>query len=82
MTQLLTQREIVDALEEELRVGTKPLKFTVKDVQSEAAGIFKVFIDPFAITRRGLDESLEGSAALVAWASERRCGCAFCVGGA
>src|SRR5262249_39053821 len=63
MTQLLTQREVVDALEEELLVGTKPLKFTVADVQSESAGIFKVFIDPLATTSRGLDESLEGSAA-------------------
>ena len=51
MEKLFSQRAIVDALEEELRIGGKPLKFTVAEVQREGEGLFKVLVDPFAVTR-------------------------------
>jgi hypothetical protein len=51
------------ALEEELSVSSKPLKYKVKETRPKGAGLFRVFIDPFAYGARGLDESLEGAAA-------------------
>src|SRR6202041_3969140 len=58
----MSQRAIVDALEEELRVSGKPLKFTVSDVKPDGPALFKIFIDS-AHSSHGLDESLEGAAA-------------------
>ncbi len=60
---MFAQRDFVYALEEELRVSSKPLKYKVKETKAEGAGLFRVFIDPFAYGARGLDESLEGAAA-------------------
>jgi len=60
---MFTQRDFVCALEEELRVSSKPLKFRVQETITEGPGLFRLFIDPFAYGARGLDESLEGAAA-------------------
>lgn len=59
-----SQREIIDALEDELRVSGGPLNFTVSEVKPDGAALFKVFINS-ADSSHGLDESLEGAAA--AW---------------
>jgi hypothetical protein len=58
----MSQREIIDALEEELRLGSKPLKFTVSEVKPDGPALYKIFIDS-ADSSHGLDESLEGAAA-------------------
>jgi DNA replication ATP-dependent helicase Dna2 len=58
----MSQREIIDALEEELRLGGKPLKLTVSEVKPDGPALFKIFIDSTA-SSHGLDESLEGAAA-------------------
>jgi DNA replication ATP-dependent helicase Dna2 len=60
---MFAQRDFVYALEEELRISSKPLKYKVKETRAEGSGLFRVFIDPFAYGARGLDESLEGAAA-------------------
>jgi len=57
-----SQREIIDALEDELRVSGGPLKFTVFEVKPDGAALFKIFINS-ADSSHGLDESLEGAAA-------------------
>ena len=57
-----SQREIIDALEEELRVSGGPLKFTVSEVKPDGPALFKIFINS-ADSSHGLDESLEGAAA-------------------
>jgi DNA replication ATP-dependent helicase Dna2 len=57
------QREILNALEEELRVNSKPLKYTVSNVEPDGPRTFKVFINPAESSHRGLDDSLEGAAA-------------------
>jgi DNA replication ATP-dependent helicase Dna2 len=57
-----SQREIVDALEEELSVSGRPLKFTVSDVKQDGSALFKIFINS-ADSSHGLDESLEGASA-------------------
>jgi DNA replication ATP-dependent helicase Dna2 len=59
----MSEREIVDALEEELRVSSKPLKFTVSEVKPDGPTVYKVFVDLYESSSRGLDESLEGAAA-------------------
>jgi hypothetical protein len=58
----MSQREIIDALEEELRLGGKPLKLTVSEVKPDGPALFKIFIDS-SDSSHGLDESLEGAAA-------------------
>ena len=58
----MSQREIIDALEEELRVSGGPLKFTVSEVKPDGPALFKIFINS-ADSSHGLDESLEGAAA-------------------
>ena|ERR1035438_10255643 len=55
---MFAQRDFVYALEEELRISSKPLKYKVKETRAEGSGLFRVFIDPFAYGARGLDESL------------------------
>ena len=57
----MPQAEIINAIEHELNVSSRSLKFTVKHLEKDAAGILRVFIDPMA--SRGLDDSLEGAAA-------------------
>jgi hypothetical protein len=65
----MSQREIIDALEEELRLGGKPLKLTVSEVKPDGPALFKLFIDS-ADSSHGLDESLEGAAA--SWPGRQR----------
>jgi DNA replication ATP-dependent helicase Dna2 len=60
--EFMSQREIIDALEEELRVCSKPLKFTVSEVKPAGPSLFKIFINS-ANSAHGLDESLEGAGA-------------------
>ena len=61
-SRIYSQREIIDALEEELRIGGKPLKLTVSEVKPDGPALFKIFIDS-TDSSHGLDESLEGAAA-------------------
>jgi hypothetical protein len=53
--------EIIDAIDEELRVASKSLRFHVADL-SQQANIWKVFVEPMNASS-SLDESLEGAAA-------------------
>lgn len=53
--------EIIDAIEEELRVSSRFMRFRVVDL-SQQANIWKVFVEPMN-TSSPLDESLEGAAA-------------------
>lgn len=53
--------EIIDAIDDELRIASKFLKFRVSDL-SQQANIWKVFVEPMS-TSSSLDESLEGAAA-------------------
>ena len=61
-SEFMSQREIIDALEDEIRLGAKPLRFAVSEVQPDGPALFKVFIDS-ADSAPALDESLEGAAA-------------------
>jgi DNA replication ATP-dependent helicase Dna2 len=60
--EFMSQQEIIAALEEELRVSGKPLKFAVSDVKPDGPALFKIFINS-TDSSHGLDESLEGAAA-------------------
>jgi DNA replication ATP-dependent helicase Dna2 len=60
--EFMSPREIIDVLEEELRVSGGPLKFTVSEVKADGLALFKIFINS-ADSSHGLDESLEGAAA-------------------
>ena len=53
--------EVIDAIEEELLVASKFLRFRVNDL-SPQANIWKVFVEPLNASS-SLDESLEGAAA-------------------
>ena len=43
--EFMSQREIIDALEEELSVSARPLKFTVSEVKQDGSALFKIFIN-------------------------------------
>jgi DNA replication ATP-dependent helicase Dna2 len=58
----MSQREIIDVLEDELRASARPLKFSVSEVKADGPALFKIFINS-ADSSHGLDESLEGAAA-------------------
>ena len=53
--------EVVDAIEEELRIASKFLRFRVSDL-SQQANIWKVVVKPMNASS-SLDESLESAAA-------------------
>jgi hypothetical protein len=54
--------EIIDAIDEELRLASRPLRLRVADL-SQQANIWKIFVEPINASS-SLDESLEGA---VAW---------------
>jgi len=56
-----TITEVIDAIDDELRIASKFLKFRVVDL-SQQANIWKVFVEPMTASS-SLDESLEGAAA-------------------
>ncbi len=49
----MSQREILDALEEELSVGTKPQKFVISDIHREGPNSVRLTLDPKFVTFRG-----------------------------
>jgi DNA replication ATP-dependent helicase Dna2 len=53
--------EVIDAIDDELRVASKFLRFRVADL-SQQANIWKIFVEPMSASS-SLDESLEGAAA-------------------
>jgi hypothetical protein len=53
--------EVVDAIDEELRIASRFVKFRISDV-SQQGGIWKLFVEPVNASS-ALDESLEGAGA-------------------